>query len=474
MLKEMSCDCAIVNAGVLRANLVYLPGTLKIKDILDILPMEDIVVSVLIKGSLLKEAIECGVSKYPALEGRFPQIAGLQFLMDPTKEPMDRIRDIRIGGKAMIPNKKYKLATTSYLCGGGDGYLPLKDHDEFICEIENGRILPTMVRQYLADLPGHSNLLQKKQSLASVRTDPQLQQKEKRASIVAIKSAFLPKISPVLDGRIIISKDLQALPRGRAGSVSSMSSDSTITMHQKPMIRRTSMAFPIPSRRTLHQLTDTQYSAEAREDSLAQTAEERDPSTRRVSVVTPQEEDDRASHAASDGHSSAISSCHDLRDLLVDDLPVPGHSHGSGHADKPGLLEACQKGDIATIQMHLDDARNSMSLVNKKGVGPIHDVQMLKRLGFGTNQKDVTTPLHYAVAFGQVGAVQLLLRHGANAKVKTAMGGDAKQLAFHHLAMAHFEGNAEMVSRLERITEELAHNEETMTEEMQYLLNQYE
>ena len=31
-----------------------------------------------------------------------------------------------------------------------------------------------------------------------------------------------------------------------------------------------------------------------------------------------------------------------------------------------------------------------------------------------------------------------------------------------------------MVSRLERITEELAHNEETMTEEMQYLLNQYE
>ena len=50
MLKEMSCDCAIVNAGVLRANLVYLPGTLKIKDILDILPMEDIVVSVLIKG----------------------------------------------------------------------------------------------------------------------------------------------------------------------------------------------------------------------------------------------------------------------------------------------------------------------------------------------------------------------------------------------------------------------------------------
>ena len=57
-------------------------------------------------------------------------------------------------------------------------------------------------------------------------------------------------------------------------------------------------------------------------------------------------------------------------------------------------------GDIATIQMHLDDARNSMSLVNKKGVGPIHDVQMLKRLGFGTNHKDVTTPLHYAVAFG--------------------------------------------------------------------------
>lgn len=32
------------------SNLVYLPGVLKLKDILDILPMEDIVVSLLVSG----------------------------------------------------------------------------------------------------------------------------------------------------------------------------------------------------------------------------------------------------------------------------------------------------------------------------------------------------------------------------------------------------------------------------------------
>lgn len=50
MREEMACDCAIVNSGVMRANLVYLPGVLKLKDILDILPMEDIVVSMLVPG----------------------------------------------------------------------------------------------------------------------------------------------------------------------------------------------------------------------------------------------------------------------------------------------------------------------------------------------------------------------------------------------------------------------------------------
>lgn len=242
MREEMACDCAIVNSGVMRANLVYLPGVLKLKDILDILPMEDIVVSMLVPGIpqpawldphhgfskptgcnspsgvakrsesffsqsflfsdrinpfisvvyfwhprsrtdgtiwssvgqlwtagrllsspplrvflrcpfpahllfgcplsphlsgwltsnwtpipcrppgfCLKEALECGVSKFPALEGRFPQVSGLKLLLDPTAKPMERIKDIMVGGKLLMPQKLYKLATTSYLSTGGDG-----------------------------------------------------------------------------------------------------------------------------------------------------------------------------------------------------------------------------------------------------------------------------------------------------------------------------------------------------------------
>ena len=69
----------------------------------------------------MREALECGFSKYPALEGRFPQVSGMQMLMDPSKSPGERLKDLRVKGRRLDNNRIYKLATTSYLSGGGDG-----------------------------------------------------------------------------------------------------------------------------------------------------------------------------------------------------------------------------------------------------------------------------------------------------------------------------------------------------------------
>ena len=71
--------------------------------------------------------LENGVSKWPALEGRFPQVSGIQFAFDPTKPPGSRINPklVKIGdeyidmgsedkenGKA---GRTYRMATKSYL-----------------------------------------------------------------------------------------------------------------------------------------------------------------------------------------------------------------------------------------------------------------------------------------------------------------------------------------------------------------------
>ena len=55
---------------------------------------------VLVAGQQIIEALENGVSKYPVLEGRFPQVSGISFGFDPTKLPGQRIdwRLVRVQG----------------------------------------------------------------------------------------------------------------------------------------------------------------------------------------------------------------------------------------------------------------------------------------------------------------------------------------------------------------------------------------
>lgn len=62
-------DCVIMAAGTVRGDQIYPPGPLRIKDITDCFPFEDPVVVVRVTGKAITEALENGVSLYPALEG---------------------------------------------------------------------------------------------------------------------------------------------------------------------------------------------------------------------------------------------------------------------------------------------------------------------------------------------------------------------------------------------------------------------
>lgn len=87
-------------------------------------------------GEIILLALENGVSKYPELEGRFPQVAGVKFAFDPDAPPGSRVDPllVRIGDEYLVMNQNYKLSTKNYLHNGCDGYTMLHNCEELVSE----------------------------------------------------------------------------------------------------------------------------------------------------------------------------------------------------------------------------------------------------------------------------------------------------------------------------------------------------
>jgi len=84
-------DVALLNSGTLRADAVIGPGLLRMRDLTSLLPMQDGVVTLLAPGDVLLAALENGVCKWPAREGRFLQTSGIAFQFDGSAVPGHRV-----------------------------------------------------------------------------------------------------------------------------------------------------------------------------------------------------------------------------------------------------------------------------------------------------------------------------------------------------------------------------------------------
>lgn len=113
-------DCTIMASGTIRGGQIYPPGAIRIKDITTCFPFEDPVVLLRVTGQAIWDALENGVSTYPALEGRFPQVSGIEFGFDPAQPSGRRLTSLLINGEQYEPERKYKLATRGYM-GRGKG-----------------------------------------------------------------------------------------------------------------------------------------------------------------------------------------------------------------------------------------------------------------------------------------------------------------------------------------------------------------
>ena len=142
MRRGTATDIAILNSGTLRADCVMNAGELKMKDLCSILPMVDETCTILMNGDQLKTALENGVSQYPRLEGRFPQVSGVEFSFDASLPPKSRILPgMKVNGVLVTPESTFKVCTKAYLAKGKDGYDVFAECEVLVNE-EDSPILP--------------------------------------------------------------------------------------------------------------------------------------------------------------------------------------------------------------------------------------------------------------------------------------------------------------------------------------------
>ncbi|KAH8671626.1 5'-nucleotidase [Xylariales sp. PMI_506] len=157
MRYHYSGDCCIMAGGTIRGDQIYPPGPLLLKDIMNCFPFEDPVVVIKVTGKAIWDALENGVSLYPALEGRFSQVSNIKYTFDPSKAPGSRIITAEIGNGPIDMEKKYVLVTRGYMARGKDGFDSLLvqpeggDAEEIVSE-ENGILISMLLRQYFMSL----------------------------------------------------------------------------------------------------------------------------------------------------------------------------------------------------------------------------------------------------------------------------------------------------------------------------------
>ncbi len=120
MISAVDAEVAITNGGGIRSSIDK--GEITRGEVISVLPFGNTVVVKNVKGSELLNAVEHGLSEYPAHEGLFPQVAGISFVFAKDRPAGERVLEIEVNGKPLDYDKIYKVATNDFMAAGGDGY----------------------------------------------------------------------------------------------------------------------------------------------------------------------------------------------------------------------------------------------------------------------------------------------------------------------------------------------------------------
>ncbi len=128
--KSQGTEIAIQNGGGIRASIPG--GDVTMGDVLTVLPFQNSIATFKLKGSDVVAALENGVGQVEEGAGRFPQVGGMRYSWDASKEPGSRIVSAEIlqaDGSfiPLDPEKVYYVVSNDFMRGGGDGYAVFRD-----------------------------------------------------------------------------------------------------------------------------------------------------------------------------------------------------------------------------------------------------------------------------------------------------------------------------------------------------------
>lgn len=150
-LREMTgAEVALINSGAIRGNAYFPPETnIRRRELLSELPFANISVLLDLSGTELIAVLEHALSSMPDPQGRFPQVAGMRISYSRQASVGRRIRAITIGDLPLDPARRYRVGTTHFLLGGGDGFAMLAKANVLIGQ-NDGKLLSTEVMNRVA------------------------------------------------------------------------------------------------------------------------------------------------------------------------------------------------------------------------------------------------------------------------------------------------------------------------------------
>lgn len=115
---------AVQNGGGIRASINV--GDITYGEVLTTMPFGNSLAIMNLTGAELKTALEHSVRLFPAENGGFLHVAGLEFSFDPSQAEGSRVTNVNVkNGNVRTPldvNRSYKVATNTFTAKGGDGF----------------------------------------------------------------------------------------------------------------------------------------------------------------------------------------------------------------------------------------------------------------------------------------------------------------------------------------------------------------
>ncbi len=139
MLEKTGADLAVMNSGGIRDSLPE--GPVSYRDLLKVQPFANRLAVVRLTGSELLQWLQVA-AKMSKGAGGYPQTAGVQMVIEGTT-----LKQARVQGRLIEPQREYRLALNHFTATGGDGYPRLVDHPGYL---DTGFVDAEALREYIA------------------------------------------------------------------------------------------------------------------------------------------------------------------------------------------------------------------------------------------------------------------------------------------------------------------------------------